>query len=114
MSADSRCALALTLADEDALFDSYMPFVAGCGIFVAGEMAFSLGDSVSLQLTLPYNNGDFRVATKVVWLNAEKPLGKRVAGIGLQIVDSQADAIRETIERILGARVNSPLPTATM
>lgn len=67
-----------------------------------------------LLLTLPETTEKFAVSVKVVWLNPKVKLGKRVPGIGLQILGRDAERVRATIEEILGKKVSSPLPTATM
>lgn len=109
-----RGILKLNITDEKMLYTSYMPFVKGCGIFIATTDEHRLGDEAFLLMSLPEGKGKFSTSARVVWVNPKQKLGKRVPGIGLQILGRDADRMRETIEEILGKKMNSPLPTATM
>ncbi len=109
-----RGILKFTIKDEKMLFACYMPFVKGCGIFVPTHDEHELDDEAFLLLTLPDGKGKFSASAKVVWVNPKQKLGKRVPGIGLQILGKEADKMRATIEEILGKKLSSPLPTATM
>ncbi len=106
--------LKVNITDEKMLLTYYMPFVKGCGIFVPTDDPHNLGDEAFLLLSLPGDGGRFAVSAKVVWLNPKQKLGKRVPGIGLQILGRDAKKIRESIETMLGSKVDSSLPTATM
>lgn len=106
--------LQVKIEDAKKLYECYMPFVKGCGIFVENEDEHNLGDEAFLLLTLPETTEKFAVSVKIVWLNPKSKLGKRVPGIGLQVLGRDAERVRQTIEGILGKKVTSPLPTATM
>lgn len=109
-----RGVLKVNIKDENTLYACYMPFIKGCGLFVPNNDEHQLGEEAFLLVNLPKEGAKFAVSAKVVWLNPKKKLGKRVPGIGLQILGKDADKMRETIEEILGKKVSSPLPTATM
>lgn len=109
-----RGVLKVDITDEKMLYACYMPFVKGCGIFVPSEDPHAIGDEAFLLLNLPEEGGKFAVSAKVVWINPKQKMGKRVPGIGLQIMGRDAEKMRETIEELLGKKVASPLPTATM
>lgn len=109
-----RGVLQVNFPDEKTLYTNYMPFVKGCGIFVASDNEHQLGDEAFLLITLPNDAGKFAASAKVVWINPKQKMGKRVPGIGLQILGREAEKIRQKIEEVLGRRVSSPLPTATM
>ncbi len=101
--------------DVNTLFNCYMPFVKGCGLFLPSEMDYELGTEVFIVITLPdEEKSKFAVSARVVWLNQKVKLGKKVPGVGLQILGSKAEDMKEKIESILGKRVKSPLPTATI
>jgi type IV pilus assembly protein PilZ len=44
--------LSLSIKDRQSLYQAYMPFVQGGGLFVQSQKRFSLGDEVFLLLTL--------------------------------------------------------------
>lgn len=106
--------LKVDFSDEKTLYDSYMPFVKGCGLFIPGNEQHQMGDEAFLLLTLPGEQEQFAVPARIVWLNPKQKLGKRVPGVGLQILGQNATIIKEKIEHILGKKVGSPLPTATL
>lgn len=109
-----RGVLKINITDEKMLYACYMPFVKGCGIFVPTNDTHTIGDEAFLLLNLPGDGGRFATSAKVVWINPKQKLGKRVPGIGLQILGRDAEKMREKIEALLGKKANSPLPTATM
>ncbi len=107
--------LKIVYDDINALFNSYMPFVKGCGIFMPSKLEYELDTEVFIIVTLPdEEKSKFAVSAKVVWLNPKTKLGKRVPGIGLQILGSKARTMQQKIEDILGKRIKSPLPTSTI
>lgn len=109
-----RGVLKFAITDEKMLYTCFMPFVKGCGVFIPNNDEHKLGDEVFLLLNLPGDGGKYATSAKVVWLNPKQKLGRRVPGIGLQILGRDADKMREKIEEILGKKASSPLPTATM
>ncbi|MBS9777213.1 MAG: pilus assembly protein PilZ [Gammaproteobacteria bacterium] len=109
-----RGILQLNLKEETSLYACFMPFVKGCGLFFPGISGRSLGEELFLLLRLPGQEERFAVAAKVVWLNPKQKLGKRLPGVGFQLMGRDAERIRGIIEEILGKKINSPLSTATM
>lgn len=110
-----RGILKVDIDNEKDLYANYMPFVKGCGLFVPmEEHGYKLGDTAFLMLTIAGAEKKYNVSAKVVWVNPKQKLGKRVPGAGFQITGKDTEDLRREIEGILGKRVNSPLPTATM
>jgi type IV pilus assembly protein PilZ len=107
--------LALAIKDKNALFNAYMPFVRGGGLFVPTAKRYSLGDEVSILLSLLDEKDRVPIAGKVVWITPTGAQGGRVAGIGVQFNGSAAgEAARGKIESILGGIPNQERPTYTM
>lgn len=104
----------LSIPDMRTLYELYMPFVDGCGVFVPTDQSYTLGQDIFLFLTLPENIGKFAVSGRVVWINPKNRIGKRQLGIGVQIRGRETEKIRKTIDDALGKALNSGLPTATM
>lgn len=104
----------LAVSDKRILYELYMPFVDGCGIFVPTEESYKLGQDIFLFLTLPENMGKFAVSGRVVWINPKNRIGKRQNGVGIQIRGRETQKIRSIIEENLGKALDSGLPTATM
>ena len=94
--------LSLAVKDKAALYNAYMPFVKGGGIFVPTPKRYFLGDEVFLLLTLPESSDRLPVAGKVVWVTPAGAQGNRAAGIGVQFAEtSEGEAIKNRIETLL-------------
>ncbi|MDO4642403.1 MAG: pilus assembly protein PilZ [Cardiobacteriaceae bacterium] len=104
----------LNIEDLKDLYQFYMPFVDGCGIFVATEERYTLEQEVFVFLKLPGDLGKFAASGRVVWLNPPKKISKRVPGVGIQLKGKEAPKIREVIEAGLGKMMSSGLPSATL
>lgn len=104
----------LDFEDTRSLYQSYMPYVDGCGLFYPTEENFSLEQEVFVFLKLPEEFGKFATSGRIVWLNPPKAAVKRVPGIGVQLRGKEAPKIREAIENALGKMLNTGLPTMTM
>ena len=104
----------LTFDDTRGLYQAYMPFIEGCGVFYPTEETYQIGQDVFVFLTLPENLGKFACSGRIVWLNPPKKTGKRIPGIGIQLLGREAPKIRETIEQGLGKLLSSGLPTLTL
>jgi type IV pilus assembly protein PilZ len=107
--------LSLAVKDKNALFQAYMPFLKGGGVFVPTPKRYFIGDEVFLLLTLPESTERLPVAGKVSWVTPAGAQGNRVAGIGVQFAETpEGDAIKGKIEAILAGILNSDKPTHTM
>ena len=107
--------LSLAVKDKAALYNAYMPFVKGGGIFVPTPKRYFLGDEVFLLLTLPESSDRLPVAGKVVWVTPVGAQGNRVAGIGVQFADNgEGEAIKNRIETMLAGSLGGEKPTHTM
>lgn len=107
--------LSLAIKDKNALYNAYMAFVKGGGLFVPTAKRYSLGDEVFLLLTLPEEKDRLPVAGKVVWITPTAAQGNRTAGIGVQFAESSdGDTARTKIESILAGILGSERPTQTM
>ena len=107
--------LSLAVKDKAALYNAYMPFVKGGGIFVPTPKRYFLGDEVFLLLTLPESSDRLPVAGKVVWVTPVGAQGNRAAGIGVQLAENgEGEAIKNRIETMLAGSLNGEKPTHTM
>lgn len=104
----------LNIDDTRALYQAYMPFIEGCGMFYPTTESYHLGQEVFVFLKLPEDHGKFAASGRVVWLNPAKKSGKRVPGIGIQLTGREAPKIRETVEGVVGKMLDSGLPTMTL
>ncbi|ANB18283.1 Type IV pilus biogenesis protein PilZ [Dokdonella koreensis DS-123] len=107
--------LSLAIKDKGALYNAYMPFVKGGGLFVPTTKRYSLGDEVFILLSLMDDPDRLPVAGKVVWITPPGAQGNRAAGIGVQFSDSSdGETVRTKIETILAGILTQERPTHTM
>ncbi|MDX1381863.1 MAG: PilZ domain-containing protein [Xanthomonadales bacterium] len=107
--------LSLSIKDRNALYQAYMPFVQGGGLFIPSTKRFNLGDEVFLLLTLMELEERLPIPGKVVWITPQGAQGNRKAGIGVQFADTPDGAhARTVIESHLAALLKSEKRTNTM
>ena len=107
--------LSLTIKDKGALYNAYMPFVKGGGIFVPTAKRYALGDEVFILLTLMDEKERLPVAGRVIWITPPGAQANRTAGIGVQFNDSaEGEMVKGKIETHLAGMINADKPTHTM
>lgn len=107
--------LSLAIKDKNALYGAYMPFVKGGGVFVPTTKRYFIGDEVFVLLTLLEDKERLPVAGKVIWVTPPGAQGNRVAGIGVQLAETnEGEAVRGKIETLLAGIVSSDKATQTM
>lgn len=107
--------LSLAIKDKSSLYNAFMPFVRGGGIFVPTPKRYAIGDEVFLLLTLMEEKDRLPVAGKVVWVTPPGAQGNRAAGIGVQFADTaEAEQVKGKIETFLAGTLEADKPTHTM
>ena len=107
--------LSLAIKDKGTLYNAYMPFVKGGGLFVPTAKRYSLGDEVFILLTLMEDKDRLPIAGKVVWVTPPGAQGNRTAGIGVQFNESSdGENARVKIEAALAGILTADRPTHTM
>lgn len=103
-----------TIADTQTLYQSYLPFVNGGGIFVPSTRQHKLGEDVFVAFTLPGSSERFPLNGKIVWINHKSTITKP-AGFAMQFgSDPNSVRIRNEVERILAGQLESTNPTYTI
>lgn len=107
--------LSLKINDKASLYNAYMSYLKGGGLFVPTTQRYSLGDEVVLLITLVEASERMSVAGKVVWVTPVGA-GNRTPGIGVHFseVGGDGEVARTKIEAILGGLLNSQRATQTM
>ena len=99
--------------DKNALYQSYMPFVKGGGLYIPTTKKFELNGEVFILIRFPGESERIPAVGKVIWVN-RSGTALKPAGIGVQLSDiSENVAVREKIEVIL-AGMSQDQPTFTM
>ncbi|MDO4897352.1 MAG: PilZ domain-containing protein [Moraxella sp.] len=102
------------IADTHTLYNSYMSFVKGGGIFVPSTRKHAIGDDVFVAFTLPNSSERYPLNGKVVWVS-EKGSGNKPAGFGMQFGnDPNSLKLKNEIERLLAGEISSDKSTYTM
>ncbi len=105
--------MSLTIKDSSSLYDSYMPFIKGGGLFIPTPKQYKLGDEVFIRLTLMDEAEKIPVPGKVIWVTPIGSQGGRLAGIGVQFNDP-TDNVRTKIETYLAGALKSDRANSTM
>ncbi len=115
VSSSRQSILPVVIKDEATLYQSYMPFLKGGGLFVPSGKRYNLGDELFLLINLMDDKERLPVTGTVVWITPQGAQGNRVAGIGVQFAESvEGEAARQRIEALLGAKLASEKSTFTL
>ena len=115
VSSARQSILPVSIKDEATLYQSYMPFLKGGGLFVPSGKRYNLGDELFLLINLMDDKERLPVTGTVVWITPQGAQGNRVAGIGVQFAESvEGEAARQRIEALLGAKLASEKATFTL
>lgn len=100
-------------ADILTLYQSYMPFIKGGGLYVPTPKKYDLGHEVFVLVKMPGESDRVPAVGKVVWVN-RSGTSHRPSGIGIQFTDSPENAVvRDRIE-VLVAGIPPDTATFTM
>jgi type IV pilus assembly protein PilZ len=111
----SQGILPVVIKDKQTLYQSYMSFVKGGGLFVPTNKRYNLGDEVFLLMTLPEETERVATTGRVVWITPIAAQGNRPAGIGVQFAENpDGDNARTKIETLLAGLQGGDKPTHTM
>ncbi len=102
------------LQNETALYNAYMPFVKGCGIFIRTPHVYSLGTTIKVTITFPDESIPASVLAKVVWITPRGAQGGKPAGLGVRFVDDTSRELINKIENVLAGMLKSTQPNDTM
>lgn len=106
--------ISIAIKDKQALYMSYMPFVANGGLFVPTQKDYNLGDEMFLLVKIMDEVEPVHISGKVVWISPPGALGNRPRGVGVQFIGEDARSTVNLIETKLGASVSLTRPTHTM
>jgi type IV pilus assembly protein PilZ len=105
--------ISLAIKDPKVLYASYMPFVEKGGLFIPSRKQFSIGDSLSLVISLLSEDKKFPVDGKVVWITPAKA-NNMAPGVGVQFNGASAAELAAKIEQALVVFSTSGERTNTM
>ena len=77
--------LSIILPEKRDLYDAYMPYVKGGGLFIETNRPFHLGEEVFALLQLVDDMDKTPITGKVIWLTPKAPQNNRKQGVGIQI-----------------------------
>lgn len=103
-----------TYKTADTLYQSYMPFLHGGGLFVKTNQHYDLGDSVLLNVALADDKTVYSISGKIAWITPKGAQGNIPVGVGVQFINDTNNVFCNKIEAMLGDRLNSSQTTNTM
>ncbi|PJK13279.1 pilus assembly protein PilZ [Lysobacteraceae bacterium NML07-0707] len=107
--------LTVNISDENMLYNAYMPFIKGGGLFAQTPNRLPLGQAVFMVVTLPGSSEKLPVSGKVCWVTPVGAQGNRPAGVGVKFDDTREGlALKDQIEKLLAGKMESEKPTFTM
>ncbi|NRA17817.1 MAG: PilZ domain-containing protein [Oceanospirillaceae bacterium] len=87
--------LTLVLPEKQNLYDVYMPFVKGGGLFIATNRVFHLGEEVFALLQIMDEVDKTPITGKVIWMTPKSPQNGKKQGIGIQISAEDLDLCKK-------------------
>ena len=107
--------LTVALRTKVELYEAWMPFIRGGGLFIPSSRAHDLGDEVFLLLTLMQDPAKIPIRGTVVWVNPANMPGSRPQGFGVGLENEPiAEELRKLIEKLLAGALRSSRPTHTL
>lgn len=110
----SKDTIQLDFKTEQQLYQSYMPFLKGGGLFVATTKAFTLGQELLLDVLLLDEPKRLQVKGVVAWLTPDGAQGGKPQGVGVAFSAEDETNIRSIIETKLAGMLDSAVSTDTM
>ncbi|NNC22667.1 pilus assembly protein PilZ [Salinisphaera sp. USBA-960] len=113
---DSCGVIHVDIADQNELFEAYMPFIQNGGVFVprsevAGQ-SYTLGDELFVFLQLLFENERLPVTGKICYIAPHG--GQSPAGVGVQFLAKDAGQTQARIEALLAEQPHVTRPTKTL
>ncbi len=104
--------LSVSLKDPMSVFNAYMPYVTGGGLFIETQKNIQLGDEVFILLQLLEQSEPTPVSAKVIWVTPKGSTSFK-PGIGIQLGEENRE-LMNMIETQIAGLLNSSNPTLTM
>ena len=95
------------------LYEAYLPFVSGGGLFVPTRRNYAMGQRVTLEVLLPDALETELVEGAVVWQSPQSEDDPLKGGVGFGFVD-QSGPLAGRIEKMIAPLANAGGPTATI
>ena len=95
--------LSLVLPDKEHIYQSFMPFVKGGGLFIPTNRVFRLGEEVFALLQIMDDTDKTPITGKVIWLTPKAPQHNRKQGIGIQISPEDNELTKKLETFLAGA-----------
>ncbi|MEH6442536.1 MAG: PilZ domain-containing protein [Oceanospirillaceae bacterium] len=83
--------LTLLLSQKEDLYEAYMPFVKGGGLFIETNRDFHLGEEVFALLQIMDEVDKTPITGKIIWMTPKSPQNGRKQGVGIQISNEDID-----------------------
>lgn len=116
MTEDSqkRDYMRVNLKSKDDLYSAYMPFIKEGAIFIQSTKPHTLGDNVSVALTLMEEVDQYFLNGEVVWITPVGAQANLIAGIGVKFEGPENTKLQNKITAYLAGMEKSDKKTDTL
>ncbi|WOE32060.1 MULTISPECIES: PilZ domain-containing protein [unclassified Acinetobacter] len=88
------------IPNKEKLYQSYMPFVQGGGLFISSQLSIAMGADISLSIHLPEQSQPILLNAKVIWLT-QKQNGLKPQGFAVQLIGEMGLYCHTEVEKLL-------------
>jgi type IV pilus assembly protein PilZ len=103
--------LTLVLQEKQSIYEAYMPFVKGGGLFIQTNREFHLGEEVFALLQIMDELDKTPITGKVIWMTPKSPQNSKKQGVGIQISNEDNDLVKKIETYLAGYNTNSSTQT---
>jgi type IV pilus assembly protein PilZ len=102
----------MNIPDRETLYQSYMPYVLGGGIFIPSKTMVNMGDEITVFVTLPERQ-EILLKGQVIWIS-QKQNGIKLQGFGIQLSGEEGALYKAEAEKLLAGIKASARSSYTM
>ena len=103
--------LTLVLPEKQHLYNAFMPFIKGGGLFIETNRDFHLGEEVFALLQLMDEVDKTPITGKVIWMTPKSPQNGKKQGVGIQIPGEDQDLTKKIETYLAGFDAGTPTLT---
>jgi type IV pilus assembly protein PilZ len=95
------------------LYEAYMPYLKSGGLFIKTTKNYSMGQELTLNVTLPDALESETISGSIVWTTPQATQSSMPCGVGLAFGEDKK-RMQSRIEKMLGSKLNSADTTFTL
>lgn len=95
--------LSLSVTTKDELYQAYMSYIHGGGIFVPTQHSYHLGEEVFMLFELMDEEEKIPVTGRVIWVTPKGAHSRRMPGVGIQLSTDYIPLVNKIETYLAGA-----------